>query len=71
VGEGLALGLGLGDGVPGGRPSLDGLARVGDGLARCWCAGVCCMGVAVGDGVAGGKSAPPDPVVVEAGATSR
>ena len=68
MGEGLGVALGLGDGVPGGLPSLDRLAGVGDGLARCWCAGVCCTWVGVGDEVAGGESAPPDPVVVETSA---
>ena len=68
MGEGLALGLGLGEAVLGDRLTLGRLVAVGDGLARC--AGVCCTWLGVGE-VGAGESAPPDPVVVDAGATSR
>jgi hypothetical protein len=71
VGEGLALGLGLGEGARSDGLGVDRLVGVGWGLARRVCGSLCGVGLAVGDGVGAGESPPPDPVVVDAGATSR
>jgi hypothetical protein len=73
VGEGLALGLALGEAVPGDRLALGRLVRSGAGVVRCGCGR--CGGAVVGGAdvavpVTGESPAPPVPVDAVTGRTS-
>jgi hypothetical protein len=68
VGEGLALGLGVGEAAPSDGLGVGRRVRLGSGLV--WCGrGSLGVGLAACDEVTAGESTPPDPVVVDGGAT--
>jgi hypothetical protein len=70
-GEGLALGLGLGEAAPGDGLGVGRPVRLGTGLVRRGCGWTLGLGLATTPGVGGGVSVPPGTVTEDTGRTSR